>query len=257
MFKTRFLLFSFLTVMIMLVVGFSPVKAQSPDSLITSSYSPLEASGAGKANPQSMNSVIPDRRFYQHSFWKFRMGGLRTIQPNIKEQFLGFSAGIQREIRVDKLLHFSLGGTLVQQEVFTTKSNRVFSRSQRKMVNVEQQIDSRMLYLDIPLNVSVNFYLGSIQTAVKAGVSNLIFLNEQVSRNDFQDGEFIRTVNYQFGAFEHFDLVGMLNFGFSMDLLQLNRMVIGLEPEVRYPLRELSSERVEFGSYGLNLTARF
>jgi len=229
----------------------SGLKAQSDSSQVMTSFANDRLEEAAK--PERTQKIIAPVNRSRSSFWRLKLQPLVTMQNENDQQLYGGALGFQQIVMVDRMLSFSWGTMAYYQKITQDRSRSAFSRERRRMVTIDQQLEGEMIYLDIPVSASINFLLGEIPASFTAGFSNIFYLREQYSRNDFQDGEFKQTLDYQFGVLDHLDFMGTVNFSFAVKVMEVNGLMIGLEPEYRLPVKSLASEAIEFGSFGLNL----
>ncbi len=124
-------------------------------------------------------------------------------------------------------------------------------------------MDVSLLVVDIPLNVTYRVDLGASNLLLTGGLSSFAYLDQQYSyHNTMQlytnaSVEAPEPMVRQEKAFSHFDLARQLNLAIGTELPLGKGSVLILEPYVKYPLGELTSEKIRFGSAGMNLRLSF
>lgn len=126
-----------------------------------------------------------------------------------------------------------------------------------------QSMDVNLLVMDIPLNLTYRLGLGKTDLLLTGGLSSFAYLDQEYSyRNSmhlYTDDRVPapKPVVRNESAFSHFDLARQLNLAIGTEVSLGKSSVLILEPYVKYPLGELTSEHIKFGSAGMNLRLSF
>ncbi|QEC53134.1 hypothetical protein EDD80_104103 [Anseongella ginsenosidimutans] len=124
-------------------------------------------------------------------------------------------------------------------------------------------MDVSLLVVDIPLNLTYRVGLGRSDLLLTGGLSSFAYLDQEYSyHNTIQlytnaSVDAPEPVVRDEKAFSHFDLARQLNFAIGTEVPLGKGSVLIVEPYVKYPLGELTSEDIRFGSAGMNLRLSF
>lgn len=124
-------------------------------------------------------------------------------------------------------------------------------------------MDVNLLVMDIPLNVTYRVEVGRSNLLLTGGLSSFAYLDQEYSYHNtmqlYTDAsvDAPEPVVRNEKAFSHFDFAKQLNIAVGTELPLGKGSVLILEPYVKYPLGELTSEHIRFGSAGMNLRLSF
>lgn len=193
-----------------------------------------------------------------------------------------FGAGITSGWKVNDRLSVHSGVILAENSLSLDRSNSSVramasfaparaETTELSMVgadNIVQNIspnsmDVSLLVMDIPLNVTYRVDVGRSNLLLTGGLSSFAYLDQEYSyHNTMQlytnaSVEAPEPVVRDEKAFSHFDFAKQLNIAVGTELPLGKGSVLILEPYVKYPLGELTSEHIRFGSAGMNLRLSF
>jgi hypothetical protein len=190
------------------------------------------------------------------------------------ESNLNFGAGFLSDLRLSKNFKLSTGlslsansltyqGGMDLPESAASSFNSSHDYSLAGSLTTITSYNARLLALEVPLNIKYQFVPESDRYYISAGLSSGTYLNESYNyqyRNfNNASGSYInqtqeQKVKEQFNAF---DLGRTLNLSFGLSSALGKTQTLSLEPFLKYPLGGLGSEKLRFGSTGVNLKLRF
>lgn len=117
---------------------------------------------------------------------------------------------------------------------------------------------AELLNLDIPINLKYSLSPGKNSAYVQAGLSSGTYINERYAINISNFNSMIGTSSAAdkqviSKTLQHFDLMRTLNLSFGFNTRIGKNQSLGIEPFVKYPLGDLGSENLRFGSTGINV----
>jgi hypothetical protein len=178
---------------------------------------------------------------------------------------LGLGAGISTDFRLSKNFKLSTGLGLMQNNLTygqdipsgsldaASSSYSVMPASGSGLVTSIQTpslntMGTRLLALDVPINLVYNISPGKNSISVSAGVSSNTFVKEAY---DYHYSNSTNTTQ-NIKSFNNFNFAKTLNLaaGFAYPL---GKSQLQIEPFLKYPLGGSGSQQLQFGSAGINL----
>ncbi len=178
---------------------------------------------------------------------------------------LGLGAGFSTGFRLGKNFKLSTGLGLIQnnltygQDIPSVSLNAASASYSSATVTGSglvttvktpslNTMNTRLLALDVPLNLVYNFSAGKNSIAVSAGISSNTFVKETY---DYRYSNSTNTTQ-NIKSFNNFNFAKTLNLaaGFAYPL---GKNQLQVEPFLKYPLGGSGSQQLQFGSAGINL----
>jgi hypothetical protein len=226
--------------------------------------------------------LLPDEEdFVKHkkSNKRFNMGiALNTYYSSSDlgaTDKLSIGGGIQTEYAVSDLISFNTGILLTDHSLNTEHQNSFKQAlgegdqlaNENYVGDVQKEI--KLIGLDIPLNISLNFN----NFVFTSGVSSLVYLKESYSKNyymentqyvwDPDEGEFGAVNMYEEisdndtrGAFQNFDFAKLINLSVGYTI-HLKKGKLIFEPFAKIPVGKMTAYNFSFGYGGLILRYSF
>ena len=186
------------------------------------------------------------------------------------ESNINLGAGFSSDFRINNRLKLSTGislskNSLTYNEVTPSNMYGSFHPPSAFMVNNMLSINNyqaELLNVDIPLNLKYSFSPGKNSAYIQAGLSSGTYLNERYTMNFNNFNSLSGTTSAQdklviSKKFNHFDLMRTVNLSFGFNTKISKNQSIVIEPFIKYPLGELGSENLKFGSSGINIKINF
>ncbi|RYY29668.1 MAG: hypothetical protein EOP41_02215 [Sphingobacteriaceae bacterium] len=184
---------------------------------------------------------------------------------NNSNTLFGFGAGFSADFKLNEKLKLTTGLGLVQNNLSYQKStnnnfyasfpaNSVTNPSGNTIVNntTLNNLDASLLQLDVPVNLIYQILPGKNSIAVLAGLSSGTFAKETYqysyanAANDFRDSK----------SFQSFYLLKTLNVAAQIGL-PIKKYNLQVEPFVKVPLGNTTTQQLKFGAAGINLRFNF
>ena len=181
---------------------------------------------------------------------------------NGSNTLFGFGAGITTDFQLSKKLKLASGIGLIQNKLSyqnnlsnnnsyasipanTTQNSSTGATSSNASL---KSLDASLLQLDIPVNLTYQILPGKNSIAVLAGLSSGTFAKETYQYNYVNAADDSKTTK----SFQNFYLLKTLNVAaqFSLPIRKYNLQV---EPFVKVPLANMSTQQLKYGSAGVNL----
>jgi hypothetical protein len=193
---------------------------------------------------------------------------------------LNFSGGVLSEI--DLLPNLSMQtGVIVSRQYFTTQGSSsirgkdaVYSylatSESHSPANVTSTSDRvKLVGLDVPVNLQYRYR----DFSLTAGISSFTYIQEQYSHrysaeyvnyvydqaNNLRETEKVirsQSVKESYDPLQQFDLANILNLSLGYHFT-FDRSQLVLEPYMKHPLGDLTSQDIRFGSRGIRLKFQF
>lgn len=179
---------------------------------------------------------------------------------------VNLGAGLSSDFRLNRRLKLSTGISLSKNRLSYNENSPSndygsFQVSQGIAAGTFTAINdyqAELLNLDIPINLKYSLSPGKNSAYVQAGLSSGTYITERYAINSSSFNSMIGTssnpdkqvINK---SLEHFDLLRTLNFSFGFNTRIGKNQSLGIEPFVKYPLGNLGSENLRFGSTGINV----
>lgn len=177
---------------------------------------------------------------------------------------LGFGAGFSTDFSLSKKLKISSGlGLIANKLVYknSSNSNLLAASPAYQLANSTQiiitntslnSLTASLLQLDIPINLIYNILPGKNSISVLTGLSSGTFAKESYQYN------YANTTNnlQSSKSFQSFYLLKALNIAAQFGL-PINKYNLQVEPFVKVPLGNLTTQQLKFGAAGINLKFNF
>lgn len=152
-----------------------------------------------------------------------------------------------------------------QDAYFNSTSNPEAKQANIFVEDVNQEnLDIDLLLVDIPLNVTYQVNVKKMPLLITGGISSFAYIDQKFT--SYNSIELYNKANKvpapqpkvnEEGTLSHFDLFRQLNFAVGTRVPLGTRTSLVIEPYVKVPLGELTSERVRYGSAGMSLRLNF
>ena len=175
---------------------------------------------------------------------------------------LGLGAGVSTDFRLGKKFKLSTGLGLMQNNLTYNQNIRngsLLAAANSSYANTPatgsiiqnptlSSMDTRLVALDVPVNLTYSFLPGKNSISVSAGISSSTFVKEAY---DYHYSTSTNTTQ-NIKSFNNFNFAKTLNVsaGFAYPL---GKNKLQIEPFLKYPLGGLGSQQLFFGSAGINL----
>ncbi|MGI4749601.1 MAG: hypothetical protein ACRYFB_03110 [Janthinobacterium lividum] len=178
---------------------------------------------------------------------------------------LGFGAGISTDFQLSKKLKLSSGLSVIQNKLYyqnNFSNNSLLAASPANLSIYSSQgiisstvlnsLNASLIQLDIPINLIYNILPGKNSISALAGVSSGTFAKESYqynyanSANDFQNSK----------SFKSFYMLKTLNVA-AQFRLPLKNYNLQVEPFLKVPLGNLTTQQLKFNATGINLRFNF
>lgn len=191
--------------------------------------------------------------------------GLHLNFAKVSDNKFGLGAGFSSNFRLSQRFKLSTGLGLLQNNLTYDQSisgksldaanNTYNSAGPGTSVSIQtpslSSMDAKLISLDIPVNLTYQLLPGKKSFVVSAGLSSNTFVKEVYNYHyNTSSGP---TQNLESNkSFSNFNFVKTLNFsaGFAYPL---GKNTIQVEPFLKYPLGGMGSQKLMFGSAGINL----
>lgn len=252
-----------------------------------------DPAGENPASPLSGENSLPEpalanldaKRERESTGSRFSVGFVTTSLMNYANgntaNDVHFGAGITSGLKLSDKFSLHSGFVLAENSLSLNNSNSSVQSSAYAMDaapsnqlssvsknNIVQKVspnsmDVNLLIVDIPLNLTYRINAGRSDILVTGGLSSFAYLDQEYSYHNtvqlYTDAtvEAPEPVVRNEKAFSHFDLAKQLNLAIGTEVPLGKGSVLIVEPYVKYPLGELTSEQIRFGSAGMNLRLSF
>jgi hypothetical protein len=251
-----------------------------PERNIQPSLAGLTERGAQKSTWEdiSANTEVPGRK--ENVNLGVALSTLYNYTSKATKSDLNFSGGVLSEI--DLLPNLSMQtGVIVSRQYFTTQvsssiraKDAVFSylaaSESHSPANVTSTSDRvKLVGLDVPVNLQYRYR----DFSLTAGISSFTYIQEQYSHrysakyvnyvydesNNLRGTEKVirsQSIKESYDPLQQFDLANILNLSLGYHFT-FDRSQLVLEPYMKHPLGDLTSQDIRFGSRGIRLKFQF
>ncbi len=205
------------------------------------------------------------------------LSSLKNFTENQSSSPVNWGGGFSSQLALDR--HWSIGsGLLLTQQALALENDTEGANLEDSGPDNNRRLESTdvdLLSLDIPINVQYQFNLPKQQSLrLAVGFSSLLHVRERITEN-YREKQISFSFNDDSGLFlaeessilveeplsnqrwQQFDFARLLNFSVAYEYPLNSKLFVQLEPYLQYPLGDLTSQGLKFGSGGMRLRLYF